>query len=59
MFLIFYTSLKYFLSQVEYREVLSQMYIRRYIKYSLFLPDFNESLIFLTDFRILLKYQIS
>jgi hypothetical protein len=35
------------------------MLIRRHIKYSLFLSDFNETWIFSADFREILKYQIS
>jgi hypothetical protein len=33
------------------------MYIDFYVKYPLFLPDFNENLISLIDFRKILKYQ--
>ena len=36
----------------------SQMYIGLHVKYRLFLSDFNETLIFLTDFRKPLKYKI-
>ena len=35
------------------------MYIDIHVKYPLFLSDFNWILIFLTDFRKILKYQIS
>ena len=36
-----------------------KMYIDLHLKYSLFFRDFNKTLIFSTDFRILLKYKIS
>jgi hypothetical protein len=35
------------------------MYIGLHVKYPLFLSDFNETRIFVKDFRKILKYQIS
>ena len=35
------------------------MYIYLYVKYKLFLLDFDETWIFWTDYRVELKYQIS
>ena len=42
----------------EFNEVLLQMYIGLYVKYLLFVLDFNGIWIFWTDFRKILKYQI-
>jgi len=43
----------------EFSEILLKMYIGRHVKYRLFLSDFNETWIFATDFRRILKYQFS
>ena len=37
----------------------NKKYIRLHVKYPLFLSDFNETLIFVTNFRKILKFQIS
>jgi len=47
----FNNCLKYFLFQEELGKIRSQMHIGLHIKYPLFLSDFNESRILVTDFR--------
>jgi len=39
--------------------MINKIYIDLHVKYPLFLSDFNEILIFSTEFRKLLKYKIS
>jgi hypothetical protein len=51
--------LKHFLFWEEWSEILLKMYIGIYVKFELFLPDFNETWILWTGFRKILKYRIS
>ena len=40
-------------------EIGSKMYISLHVNYPLFLVDFNDTSILLTDFRKILEYKIS
>jgi hypothetical protein len=51
--------LKQFSFCEELSEIWSKMHIGVRVKYLLFLSDFNETWIFSTDFRKVLKYQVS
>jgi hypothetical protein len=51
--------LKIFTFLEEFSEILSQMYTAFRVNYPLFLSNFNQTLIFFTDFRKILKCQIS
>jgi hypothetical protein len=41
------------------RDIIKKMYIGLHVKYTLFLPDFNDARIFLTDFLTIPKHKIS
>jgi hypothetical protein len=51
--------LKHFSFYEEMSEIWSNMYTGLHVKYPLFLPSFNDSWIFLTEIRKILKYKIS
>ena len=57
--LILSKTLKFFSFQEEMSEIWSNIYFGLNVKYPLFVSDFNEAWIFSTDFRKILKYQIS
>jgi hypothetical protein len=50
MHCMFWFSLKYFSFEEELGEICSHMYITLHVQYPLFSSDFNETLIFWTDF---------
>ena len=50
---------KYFKLQERFSQIWSKMYIGFHAKYRLYLSNFKENSVFLTDFRIILKYEIS
>jgi len=51
--------MKHFSFKKELSEVVSKKYTALHVKYPLFLSDFNDTSIFSTDFRKIIKYQIS
>ena len=51
--------LKHLSFSEELTEILLKMYTGLHVKYPLFLLDFNEIRILSTDFRKILKFQIS
>jgi len=51
--------LKHFSFSEEFSEILSQMHTGLHVKQPLFLSEFNETWIFETGFRKILKYQVS
>ena len=56
---IFSTILSEAFHMLRIKEILSQMYVAPHVKYLLFLFGFNETWIFSTGFRKIVKYQVS